>query len=152
MDSRTWIGVRLFPSALVCGGVRSSTVPRVCPDWKTSGATGRAVERQIEPSHGGWLGPDNTATIPSAMGARADGQARPPVRSRQKNRELLAQSQVLEGQLASGSESGYGGSEQHSKKANHDVERISATGANAAIYRTDEKTTGTPLRPLAGRR
>ena len=45
--------------------------------------------------------------------------------------------------MASGPQGGWGGSEQHSKKADHDAERISATGANPAIYRADEKTTGT---------
>ena len=45
--------------------------------------------------------------------------------------------------MASGLQGGYGGSEQHSKKANHHAERISATGAKTAFYWTDEKTTGT---------
>ena len=45
--------------------------------------------------------------------------------------------------MASGLQGGCGGSEQHSKKANHHAERISATGAKTAIYWTDEKTTGT---------
>ena len=35
---------------------------------------------------------------------------------------------------------GRGGSEQHSKKANHLAVRISATGAKTAGYRTDEKS------------
>ena len=33
--------------------------------------------------------------------------------------------------------------EQHSKKANHHLERISVTGAKTAIFWADEKTTGT---------
>ncbi len=45
--------------------------------------------------------------------------------------------------MASGLQGGCGGSEQHSKKANHQAERISGTGAKTAIYRPDEKTTGT---------
>ncbi len=73
-------------------------------------------------------------TIPSPAqespeGAIEVGQRRPPVRSGQEDRELLAQSQVLEGQLAPGSESGYGGSEEHSKKAKHGGREYSALGA-----------------------
>lgn len=45
--------------------------------------------------------------------------------------------------MASGLQGGCGGSEQHSKKANHQAERISATGAQTAGFRADEKTTGT---------
>ena len=43
-------------------------------------------------------------------------QSRSPMRTGQENGELLAQNQVLEGQLASGPESGYGGSEQHPRR------------------------------------
>jgi len=52
--------------------------------------------------------------------------------------------------MASSLQGGCGGSEQHSKQANHHVVRRSATGAKTAIYRPDEKTTGTTTRDGGG--
>ncbi len=66
------------------------------------------------------------------------GELQPPVRRGLKNRELMAQSEILEDQLTTTPENGCSRSKHDSEKADHHWRRILLAGAQTANHGADE--------------